>query len=221
MSDFLAEVDEAMRQERIAKFWHENKTFIITFILLTILATGASSAYRSWDTNTKTEQTKTLIALQGADDYPSNIIDAELNIRPSLRGIALLSAAGTFVETDKPQEALKLYSRLAADSKIPEEYRYLGILMKARLTLSTGQDVQTQDILASLYPVLENDSPWKSHAQIDAAILEAEANTPKALELLNAVQDTPNLPQTLYERAEKLHHIFSENLSENDSVKTN
>lgn len=221
MSDLLAEVDEAMRQERLAKFWHENASLIITFIVVTILATGALSGYRAWDANTKTKQTTQLIALQDAADYPANIIDNKLDFRPSIRGIALLSAAGTYMEQDKPQDALKLYKRLAADSKIPAEFRDLGILMTARLNLSTDQDVQEADILASLSPVLNGKSPWKPHAQIDAAILEADKNPQKALELLNAVSDTPDLPESLYERAEKLHHVFSGNIPDANDVKTN
>ena len=222
MSDLLAEVDEAMRQEKLEKFWHENKSLIITFIVATILSTAAISGYRTWDANTKAAQTAELIALQDASDYPSNIIDSDLEFRAPIRGIALLSAAGQFMEQDKPQEAQKLYARLAGDSKIPDQFRHLGILMNARLNQTTGKDLQTGDILAALHPVLNGKSPWKAHAQIDAAIIEAEQNPQKALELLNAVADTPNLPQTLYERAQKLHHIYSEQLPPaNDDVKTN
>lgn len=212
MSDLLAEVDEAMRQERLSKFWHENGALIIAFVVLTIVSTGAFSAYRSWDTKTKTKQTQEIIALTDAEDYPANVIDAELNIRPSLRGIALLSAAGTFMEQDKPEEAAKLYARLAADKKIPNDFNHLGIIMDARLKL----DSDTPDlpaILASLSPVINGKSPWKPHAQIDAAIINAQFpdGNAQALALLNAVSDTPNLPQSIYERAEKLHHVFSQN----------
>lgn len=222
MSDLLAEVDEAIRQEKLAKFWHDNGSLIITFVVVTILATAAISGYRTWNTNAKATQTAELIALQDASDYPSNIIDSDLDFRPSIRGIALLSAAGTFMEQEKPQDAQKLYARLATDSKIPEEFRHLGILMNARLNQTTGKDVQNSDILASLHPILNSKSPWKPHAQIDAAILEADQNPQKALELLNAVADTPDLPQTLYERAQKLHHVYSGQLPPpNNAVKTN
>ena len=225
MSDLLAEVDEAMRQERLQKFWDENGTFIILFVILTIFSTGAFSAYRAWDNNTKISQTSELIALQEATNYPSNIIEADLDFRSSIRGIALLSAAGTFMEQEKPEEALKLYERLAGDTKIEDKFRHLGILMSARLNIVKDEAPSNEDILASLEPVINSKSPWKPHAQIEAAILQADTNPKKSLELLNAVSDTLDLPETLYERAEKLHHVISGNSPEtpvkDSSVKTN
>ena len=217
MSDLLAEVDEAMRQERMEKFWHENKTYIIAFIALTILSTAVMSGYRSWDAKTKIKQTNEIIALQEAPDYPSNMIDAELKIRPSLRGIALLSAAGTFMEQDKTAEAAALYARLAADSKIPDEFQHLGILMDVRLKMDK-EESQNTDLLASLKPVVKGKSAWKPHAQIDAALLESKENPEKALELLNAVSDTKDLPPSLYERAEKLHHVIAGNIPDSKSA---
>ena len=218
MSDLLAEVDEAMRQERMEKFWHENKSYIIAFIVLTILSTAVMSGYRSWDANTKIKQTEQIIALQAAADYPTNIIDAELKLRPSLRGIALLSAAGTFMEQDKKEEAAKLYARLAADKKVPDEFQHLGILMDVRLQMDK-EDVQNQELLVALKPVLNGKSAWKPHAQIDAALLESKENPQKALELLNAVADTANLPPSLYERAQKLHHVIAGNIPDSDPTK--
>ena len=219
MSDLLAEVDEAMRQERLAKFWHENKTFIIFFVVLTIVATGALSAYRTWDANTQAEQTAELIALQEASDYPANILDSELDFRPSIRGIALLSAAGTAMQRDNKEQAQTLYARLARDTKIPDDYRYLGILMNVRLQNEAGEK-QPQELLSALDPVLSDNTPWKPHAQIDAALIQADHNPQEAITLLNAVADTPDLPASLYERAQKLHHVISANVSNNETTAT-
>jgi len=215
MSDLLAEVDEAMRQEKLAKFWHDNKAFIIAFIALTIISTAAMSGYRTWNHNVKTKQTNALIALQDAPDYPSNIINAELKFRPSIRGIALLSAAGTALENNNQEDAKKLYARIAGDNKISEEFRHLGIIMDVRLKMD-NQDIQAADLLAALHPIINSKSPWKPHAQIDAALLESKQNPQKALDLLNAVADTPTLSPTLYERAQKLHHVISGQIQTTD-----
>jgi len=209
MSDLLAEVDEAMRQERMEKFWHENKAYIIAFIALTILSTAAMSGYRAWDNKTKIDQTAQIIALQNNENYPANIIDDELDVRPSLRGITLLSAAAAAVEKQNDEAAAKLYKRLAEDSKIPNEFQHLGILMDARLELASNAEANKKTILENITKVANGKSAWRTHAQIDAAVLHAETNPTKAVELLNKVADTPGLPQTLYERAQKLHHVYS------------
>ena len=217
MSDLLAEVDEAMRQERLANFWHENKNFIIAFVVLTIVATAAMSGYRSWDARTKTKQTAELIALQESTDYPGNIIESDLEFRPSIRGIALLSAAGTAMQRDNKEDAQKLYARLAQDSKIPDEFRHLGILMDVRLKTEEA-DTPKDELLKALEPVLNNKSAWKSHAQIDAALLNADQNPQESIALLNEVADTPDLPSSLYERAQKLHHVVSGNFSQAETA---
>ncbi|MFK7839491.1 MAG: hypothetical protein AB8B83_04100 [Bdellovibrionales bacterium] len=226
MSDLLAEVDEAMRQERLSKFWHDNKAFIIAFILLTILGTGATSTYRSWDQNVKTTQTSELITLQEASDYPSNMLEAELDFRPSIRGIALLSAASTAMQRDNMQDAQTLYARAVKDKGIPSQFRDLAIIMDTRFKMD-DETIEASALLAALDPILKGNSAWKPHAQIDAALLNADINPEKSLELLNAVSDKANLPDTLYERAQKLHHVISGNKSANktdetsDNVQTN
>ncbi|NCT40223.1 MAG: hypothetical protein GW778_00980 [Alphaproteobacteria bacterium] len=226
MSDLLAEVDDAMRQERLAKFWHENKFFIVAFVVLTIVATGAMSAYRSWDMKTKTEQTAQLITLQEATNYPANIIEDDLDFRPSIRGIALLSAAGTAMQRNNQEDAAKLYARIVADTKIPEKFRYLGIIMDVRLKMEK-EGANKEELLSALAPILNSKSAWKPHAQIDAALLQANTNPQKSLELLNSVADTPELPASLYERAQKLHHVISGQIpqsqptKETDNVETN
>ncbi len=208
MSDLLAEVDEAIRQEKLEKFWHENKTFIIAFIALTILSTAVMSAYRSWDASTKTKQTTQILALQNDENYPANIIEAELDMRASLRGITLLSAAGTAMQKNNREDAQKLYARLIEDTKIPDEFRHLGILMDTRLKMD-NDDANEEELLSALSPVLKGKSTWKPHALIDAALLESETNQQAALDKLNEIADTADLPPSLYERAEKLHHVIS------------
>ncbi len=220
MSDLLAEVDEAMRQEKLEKFWHENKLYIILFIALTILSAAATSGYRAWDDNVKTKQTAELLALQNASNYPNNILDANLEMRASLKGIVLLSAASAFMGEEKKDEAAQLYARLASDTTIPDDFRFLGILMDMRLKMDR-EEADKAVLLTSLDPILSSKSPWKPHAQIDAALLQAENNPDQAIELLNMVSDTPNLPPSLYERAQKLHHVIAGNQSSESSTKTN
>ena len=49
MTDLFAEVDEALRQERVAKLWQEYGRYLIGFIATLILLTALISAYKSWE----------------------------------------------------------------------------------------------------------------------------------------------------------------------------
>lgn len=210
MSDLLAEVDEVMRQEKLAKFWKENGPFIIAFIVLTILLTGALSAYRAWDTSVKTKQTATMIELMNTSNYPGNIIDTKLNLRSDLRGITLMGAAGTFMAQNKPEDAYTLYTRVAEDKKITDDFRHLALLITARMDMDK-KDANADALLERIKPTLKNNSPYLPHARVDAALIHAElkGDYPTAIALLNTVLDTPALPPTLYERAQNLQHVYT------------
>ncbi len=221
MSDLLAEVDEIMRRERMEKFWHENKTFIIAFISLTILMTGVFSAYRAWDNSVKTSQTSALINLMESAEYPDNMLEADLDFRSSIRGIALMGAAGTFMSQDKPEEAAQLYQKVLDDTKISTDFRHLAILTLTRINANKeGADAST--LLAALEPVLKDSSPWQPEARMEAAVINAhlKKDFSAANALLNEVLETKDLPPTLYERAQSLHHVYELQATETKTNET-
>jgi len=212
MADLFREVDEAMRQERLAKIWEENRIYIIGFVLGTILLTGLISGHRSWDNSVKEKQTAAFITLQEASDYPTNVLNTEkLKMRGGLRGVTLLQAAGAFLDQDKRDEALTLYERAGADKALPNDLQHLGILMAVRLLID-NEEQTGETLLAKLSPVLRSDkSPWNAHARLEAAVINVHklSNYDDALAHLNAVLDTKGLPESVYERARTLSHLYS------------
>lgn len=211
MSDFLAEVDEAMRQEKMEKFWHENKSFIIAFIVLTIVLTGVFSGFRTWNESVKVKQTSALITMMEADDYPKNVLDAEgLEFRAPMRGITWLGAAGTFMAQDDVENAYTLYQRVVADDRIPDRFRSLAILMSVRID-SQKEGADAGQLLAALKPVMNSDNPWQAEAKVDAAVIHAnlQGDYAMAQDLLNQVMDAQGLPDTVYERAQNLEHVYA------------
>ncbi|MCC6598722.1 MAG: hypothetical protein IT559_08030 [Alphaproteobacteria bacterium] len=212
MSELFREVDEALRQDRAAKFWKENGIYLIAFVLGTILLTAAFSGYKAWDTHTRQKQTSALLALQNAANYPENITTASLkNLAPGLRGIALLDAGGKYIADKKPQEALKFYEMGAADTKIPEDLHGLATLMSVRLLANTDT-ADGKDLLARLEPIWsDTKNIWASQARLEAAVISAnklgDLNTARTH--LEAVQNTANLPDTVHEKARALDHVYA------------
>ncbi len=220
MSDLLREVDDAMHQERMAKIWHENRPYIIGFIVGTIILTGVFSFYRSWNLNVQQEQTAAVLDYQSAENYPQNILEMEkIDLRDGIRGVAMLHAAGTFLDEDKPDQALALYTRVAQDKGIDSDLRDLGILMQTRLMMNES-DNKTADsfvndgktLIENLRPVLSNaKSPWLNPARIEAAVISAhiQGNYDAAIAYLDSVIKTEHLPQSLKDRANALIHIYT------------
>ncbi len=221
MSDLLAEVDEIMRQERMEKFWHENKTFIITFIVLTIALTGVFSGYRAWDHKVETEQTAALIQLMESSDYPANMLEADLDFRAPLRGIALMGAAGSLMTQDKQEDAYKLYQRAAQDKQIPDDLRHLAVLTTVRID-ANKEGANASELLATLDPVLKNGI-WQPEAQIEAAVITANLKNDYtgAENILDDVLNTEGLQQSLYTKAANLKQVYALQAMEEQAMEEN
>ncbi|MCB1721751.1 MAG: hypothetical protein KDI11_08355, partial [Alphaproteobacteria bacterium] len=72
-------------------------------------------------------------------------------------------------------------------------------------------DQDGQSLLDQLIPLVSNlQSPWVHHARIEAALITADklGDYSTALTHLNAVLDTPDLPQSLTDRARALAHLY-------------
>lgn len=212
MADLFAEVDEMMRQERLTKFWKENGNYIIAFVVGTILMTGILSGYNAWDQGVRENQTAALLNLQEAENYPENLIELDtLDLRGGLRGLAYLGGANRFMQDEKPEQAKTLYEKAAIDSGIPEDLRSLAAIMHARLIDPSNKEY-AERALGNLKPIAGNtSSTWSAHAHIEIAVLLAHTqnNYAQAMAHLNAVLDQQSLPQSVYDRASKLHHLYA------------
>lgn len=170
MSDIFQEVDEIMKQERAEKFWKENGAWIIAFIVIAIMGTAAISGYKYWNTSVQEEQTAILVNMFDKPDFPAGVVQQAQDLRPGLRGIALLGAAQHAMDEGNTDSALKFYQTAAADDALPADFRGMAQIMTARL----DQDMSADEKLAMLKNVFDNgDSPWRFHAQLEAALVEA------------------------------------------------
>lgn len=212
MADVFAEIDEVMRQERMAKFWNDYSGYIITFVLGVILLTAAFSGYDYWNKNVQQTQTTQILELQAEGDYPLNMVEADLSdLRGSLRAVAYLSAAKTLVERGNEDEALILYDRVASDEAIDAEFSQLGALMAVRLKMDQeGADADA--LLKMMQDVYsDEDSLWGYYARLEAALVLAhmKENYAAARGELNAIRDSLDVPESLRQKAEALDHVYA------------
>jgi pentatricopeptide repeat protein len=209
MSDLFAEVDEVMRRERLEKFFKENGRTLIGFVVATVIATGLISGYRNWDASVRAKDTAELTALLDDASFPENIKAEKLDMRPGLKTIGLLSAAGAYVAEGKPDEALKLYQQASEDGSAPNDLRQLATLMTVRLL--SAQEGNKQDLTAMLEGIAkDNSSPWRYHAQIEAAVLAVheKQDYAAARQYLAKLLETKDLPDTLFAKAQALDHLY-------------
>lgn len=213
MADVFQEVDEMMKQERLEKFWKENGNLIIAFVLLTILGTAAFSGYKSWNNSVKEKQTSELIAILDSPEFPDNVNQEQISeLRPSLRAVANLTAAHSYQAGNDSEKALEMYKLIAADTGINNDLRHMAVVMEARLDESKSVDEKLDD-LSSVYS--DANSPWRYHAYMDAAILQAhdKQDYNAARQLLSNIRAGETAPVAMKEKAEKLDHVYAVKLS--------
>lgn len=207
MSELLREVDDAMRQERVEKFFHEHGKTIAAFVILTILFTGAFSFYRYWDNKQKENGTAKLITLQESPEFPDNILGADLKMPSGVRGLAYISGAQAFLDKNQKDDALALYAQASADAGIPSDIRDLAVLMQARLAEEKGKT--ELDALQDIWS--DSGNPWQAEARLESAVILAETQSDftGALSHLDEVLKLQNLPDTFYAKVQALSHVYS------------
>jgi hypothetical protein len=207
MTDFLREVDDAMRTERMTRLWNEHKTAIIVGCVALILGTAASTIYNSWTADKKRETTTTVItALEDSNPLQALTKAAEAD-RSNYKSLVAMTAASKAMETKQYSEALKLYKDVSADRSAPALFRDLATIQKVNLTLDQATDIPAEDLLAEISKVAnDKNSAWIGQALFTRAIVKAH----KAKDIKGAIGDLElvigktDLPSTLRARAQAL-----------------
>lgn len=210
MADVFAELDEVMRQERMERFWKENKNTLITCVIATIILTAAISGYRSWNTHVQTTQTDKLIEALDSQKPADGLLAISDDLRPGLRGIALLNAGRALLADGKRDEAIKAYQQAAEDRMIPSDLRDLAVLMDVQLSPQTAENKDA--LLKKLEGVYsDSKSPWQYHARLEAASILAHTGNDytAALEQLKIISDAENLPPSLKAKALALTQVYA------------
>lgn len=206
MSDAFVEVQEQLRQEKLARLWKRYGNALISFILLVVLVTAALAGYRHWDVRQRIDQTDQLYALMNDTAFPANIQDLELDMRPGMQALLYMQAAQAAYSAGDAGQALSFYSRVQA---LPGDdaalYKGLASLMIARL-----QPDKTRTVLEPL--AVDEASIWRGHALLDLAAYEGGVyqDYDKALSYLQLIQTLPNMSPSLVNKAQALDHVYSQ-----------
>lgn len=210
MADIFQEVDEALKQEKLEKFWDEYKNTIVTAIVVLIASTGISSFYQSWDKGRDNAETAALLQAVEADDQAAAFSEFAEQTRRGHEVIAKMSQAAVLVQKgteENKKEAADIYASIAMQRSAPDDFRDLARVLAVR----HGVDADKADKL--LKPILKNEkSPFHWHARLEAATYYAhqENGTEKAIEVLEPFTANPLVPDSLKQTAEALLYIYKQ-----------
>lgn len=221
MSDFLQELDDAVRREKAEKFWKDNGAYLIGGAALLVLMTGVFTAWTSWQTKRNSAQTDILISALSTG-FASTALDAASG---ALEGnhlvIARLQQAAALAGEGKKAEAVAALEKLSSGSGGDPALRDLATLTLVRLSFDPAKDkASASALLGKLKPLLAESSPWRAEALIETALITAEGleDYNGAVRHVSAVLEIKDIPDGLRERAQSLRHVYIVKSSDNKAA---
>lgn len=209
MADIFIEVDEALKQEKLEKIWQKYGGFFIGFLSMIVLGTAANAGYKSWEMSKNAAQTELLFSVTTKTNYSADdLITLSPNLQAGLRSVTGIEAAGLYLENGKNEKALRTYKTLEADPNTDPTIAQLASYM----VISISKDISAEDKITKLEVIISNkDNPWRYHAMMDAALLQANSihDYKTARSQLNRILASDITPQTLKQKAQSLDILYA------------
>lgn len=214
MVDIFDEVNDEIRQEKLAQFWKENGRFIILCAIAVVLAVGGKSWWAHYQQDRDISRTSQLVSALNQDD-PALLDRFAAESGGDHQLIARLLAAGLTAENatsaDETRQAVDTWRNIAADRGQPRAYRDLAML----LAIGQAADLDDADLdrlLTDLEPLTARERTYRASALELMAHLEASRGQyDQAIAHIDSLlNDTERrIPPSLQSRAETLKQYYS------------
>jgi len=167
VADIFQEVDEDVRRERLQKLWEKYSLYIIAGAVLIVAAVGGWKAYQSYAEKQAAAagakfQTAIELSEQGKHAEAQAAFDKLAGEASSgYRTLARLRSAAELAQT-KPDEAVKAYDALAADSSLGQTLQDLAGVRAGMLLVDSASFA---DLERRLAPLAEPGRAFRSTAR--------------------------------------------------------
>lgn len=207
MSDIFKEVDEEVRRDKAVEAWTKHQNLILGIAVVIVLATAGWRGWTYWQTKqaqeagarfeaalqldregkaAEAEKAFSDIAGQGPAGY------AQL---AKLRGAAALAKS-------KPEEAVQLYDRIAADATLDPLFRDVAQLRAAMLRIDAADAAEAA---RRLEPMAASGQPFRATArELIGVKALALGDYERAAKYLDMIIVDSGSPPALRQRAELL-----------------
>lgn len=177
MSEFLAEVDEAMKQERLEKLWKKYGGLFLSFLVMIVLSTASYEGYHAWVKHRNAQQTNLYMSVLEEDGVSADMLLSLLpKVTTPMKTIISLRAAGLALDNGDTGKALEIYKAISADISQKKESPDL-VAMAGYIAVNLDDKMSAQDKIESYKTIAdEQNNPWRYNALLDVALLEASQN---------------------------------------------
>ncbi len=210
MSDIFREVDDALQQEKAAKFWKEYGPTLILAAVVLVVSTGVTSAYRSWTSHQNMKETAKLVMAAEEKDIAAAMEKVSQDTDDGHKAIALMNAASKYASDKNFEKAQTLYQSVSEDKGAPKDLRDLSTILSVRIA-QTKDKPDYKALAEKLAPVAGSErSPFSKLARLEMALLYGSGlkDYTAALKALDGMDTDAALSASIKEKAIALKRVY-------------
>lgn len=209
---FIKEVNEELKQERLAQSWKKYGQY---FVGIAVLAIGSVAGWQYWKNSVRSAQQAQSVdftsginlAAAGKNKEASKLFEKlARETDGGYAALARLRQAAMVARSGDAKAAAALYLQLADDEKVSPEFRQLGTLMWALHMLDTAKP---DDAIARLKPLTSDGQTWRYTAQeLSAHYHQKAGRNADAARIFKKLSTDAGAPGTLRRRAAEMLSIL-------------
>ncbi len=205
---FLREVDDALREDDTLQLFRRYGVIVgavIVLVLAVLVGWMLWTNHVAQVSGAKGE--KFAIALDQVeagryDPAKAGLNDLVANGGPGYAGSAKLVEGGIALDQKKPQDAVKIFAAIAADTKVPQPYRDLASIREMAIRFD---QVPPQTVIDRLKPLAVPGNPWFGSAGELVGVAEIKAGKKaEAGALFAQMSKDMGVPESLRRRSSQL-----------------
>jgi len=206
---FEREVDEELRQEKLAAMWKKYRFLIIGCVIGVIVATMSVEWYQAWKQKVSIAESDQLesaliSAVKGEEEEALKALTAlGENGRTGYRFIAQMEKAGLLLRKKKNKEAYAILKALSANSKAPEAIRNVATVAYVGQQVNVGN---TAELLQMILPLAKDKQGafYGQAVELAAWLYQISGDEKEAKGLLDEALAGQNLEPAVRERLTRL-----------------
>ena len=206
MDEDLSIINSNTRNEKIKKYFIDNKNKIILFFIIIIFLVFGVFSYDKYSVNKKKKISDSFNSItidyseSNKEKTAKNLIEIINKKDPTYSPLSLYFIIDNNLINDR-NKINSLFDILIKDTSLDNEVKNLIIYKKA---LFNADKVKESDLLNILNPLINSESVWKSHAlYLMAEYFYADNQNQKAKEFFNQIISLENSNIDLRLQAEK------------------
>jgi hypothetical protein len=203
--NFVREVDENLRRDRLRDFFQENKGSLIAAVILFLAVSGGIIWYQQYRVQRAEGEVEQLaqiyknIGTGNTSKVPQQLDDLSNAGSKDVRATALFTRAAFALQQNDTKSAIAIYKKVGEDSSLPQPYRDAALIRQTALEF----DQLTPDqVITRMQPLTQAGNPWFGSAgEMTALAMIKQGKKQQAGLLFATMAKDKGVPQSIRDRS--------------------